>query len=358
MFETMASFSRVLNKTSKALVERSQLGSSFFDKLVKCWSTLNSHMDGLTQTNLFDCRVMAVAGIRRDDGIYTIPIAYTNEPHHVAPAEGERLYVVEEWSVGEEDKIRTHRLPSFRRGDNSSVVNETTTSFSTWGGRTQISHFMYIPTNDGPAMREVKRAAEKIIQNVWDSIAKSNLAILILPAALTLIPISCVEYVAATTLAANIFFTDFIPVLPLAIKGVELVISGRKAHTGCVAYTVGTENPSEQLATVEVWCAQCKMNRKITRYGIVLFTAAVGFMVLGISIELATYRSLRNRIKDLNERQEPPLWWQRPALRQYVSRRRAACTECACSESLSSLVSSRNDELWDESGRVREWWNR
>lgn len=326
LFATMDGFMKVLLKTAEVLHEKTLRGNTYFDQLVRCWPKLYYARDGTTSVYPFNCRVMTVAGIRRD-GTFAIPISFTNAAHNDSTPENMRLNVGEQWSLdGTGKKIRAHDQLAYRRRDKSSIIENTTTLFSAWGGSTVVSNFLLIPTSDGPAMRHVLRKSEKIIRNVLDSIATSNVAILVLPATFALVPISVIEYLSRSSLCITIVFTDILPVLPLAIKGVELLTSGRKSHTGCVANTVGTENSADELAAVELWCARCAMDPKVFYYGVAFFSVAVIFIVTGIAVELCTYRSLRRRIKHIEDSREDAAWWQRTALRQYQRRRHSTCS--------------------------------
>jgi len=71
LFETIDRFMNAIRKTAKALHERTREGTAYFDKLVRCWPKLYYTRDGLTEVYPFKCRVMAVAGVRRD-GVFAI----------------------------------------------------------------------------------------------------------------------------------------------------------------------------------------------------------------------------------------------------------------------------------------------
>lgn len=358
MFETLARFSGVLEKTGHELYRRvRRKRQTFFEKLVACWPKLYSNMDSRTQTNLFNCRVLTAAGIRRKSGQFSIPITYTNDRHDASPPEYMRLDVGEEWSLSPAGRIRVLKEPTFRRGNSSYTIRDTTTTLSTWGGTREMGHFFRVNTRKGPAMRHVLQKSNKVVQNVQDSIAISNVAILILPAVLTLLPISFMEYVSTRALLVNIVFTDIIPVLPLAVKGIELIDSGRKFHTGCTAYTIGTENRASELAVVEIWCAKCAMYPKIMKKGVAFLASAIAVMILGIWIELTAYRLLRRRIEhlDIIQAKQQPVWWQRPAMRQYVRKRQPTCSECTYQDSLSVSIASWRSESEPNS---KESWGR
>lgn len=347
LFATLARFSSVLEKTGKALYERvhaKETAKTFFEKLLGCWPHFYSGMDNSeTKTDLFRCRVLTTAGIRHKNGQFAIPIDYTDAPHSASPPEHMRLFIGESWYLDNTGTIRSHADPAFRRGQNRTIVRNTTTTFSTWGGRREMARFFLLPTRSGPAIRHVLNKLTKIVDNVRDSLYASNVAIMVLPAIFVFIPISFIEFVGKRSLFINIIFSDVIPVLSLAIKGGELIYRGSRSHTGCVAYTLGAENGRNELAIVELWCAKCEMYPNIVKKGIAFLVGAILLMILGIWIELVAYRSLRRRIKhmeDIVQEEKPAVWWQRQALRQYVRKRQSTCSNCTLQDSLSASLRS------------------
>jgi len=260
-----------------------------------------------TKTDLFRCRVLTTAGIRHKNGQFAIPIDYTDAPHSASPPEHMRLFIGESWYLDNTGTIRSHADPAFRRGQNRTIVRNTTTTFSTWGGRREMARFFLLPTRSGPAIRHVLNKLTKIVDNVRDSLYASNVAIMVLPAIFVFIPISF------------------------------------RSHTGCVAYTLGAENGRNELAIVELWCAKCEMYPNIVKKGIAFLVGAILLMILGIWIELVAYRSLRRRIKhmeDIVQEEKPAVWWQRQALRQYVRKRQSTCSNCTLQDSLSASLRS------------------
>jgi len=286
IFAKIDRFMSIMRKFAKSLHEHTREGNTFFDKVVRCWPKLYNSNDGRASKYPFNCRVTTVAGIRRN-GAFHLPIGLTNVGQNDSVATYMRLIVVEHWTLNSTGKITADIEPAFRRGDNTSAIKNTTTTLRAWGGPSAPSHFLGIPDTELPAMKHVLKKSEAIARNVLDSITASNTAILVLPAALAFIPVSVIEYLSRSSLCITILFTDIIPVLPLAIKGIELLISGRKPHTGCAANTVGTENSADELAVVELWCAKCDMDPTIFYYGVAFFSIAVLLMVLGIFLELS-----------------------------------------------------------------------
>lgn len=223
----------VIRRTAEVLHERTREGKTFFDKFIGCWPNLYNARNGQTSVYPYKSRVMAVAGIRRN-GAFHLPIGFTNAADNDSVPENMRLFVGRHRRFNASGNIKAAKQLAYRRGDDSSIIENTTTLFYAWGGPSIVSHFRIIPTSDGPAMRHVLKESEKITRDALDSITASNVAILVLP-------VSVIEYLSRSSLYITIIFTDIIPVLPLAITGVELLNFGRKSHSGCVANTVGTE---------------------------------------------------------------------------------------------------------------------
>ena len=130
-----------------------------------------------------------------------------------------------------------------------------------------------------------------------DSVTPSNIAILILPALITsLVPISFFQSIdCARKSLIYPLVTDVISVLPLIFKGIELLSSARMQHTGCVE-RVSDSRLNDSITRIEISCASCTHHSWFTEYGIAILVIAIVLLVIGIFIELVSYKYMIRRL--------------------------------------------------------------
>lgn len=107
-------------------------------------------------------------------------------------------------------------------------------------------------------------------------------------------PIALWEDVSVLATALYAIATDIVSVLPIAIKGVELVIYGsqrRYAFNAGMYYMNQIEHPS----IAETWVAECEMKPFVRQKGIGLLAVAAISMVPGIVLEVAARRLVKKR---------------------------------------------------------------
>lgn len=128
---------------------------------------------------------------------------------------------------------------------------------------------------------------------VQESDSLSVLALLVLPAILSIFPLAMLPAALAYTVA-----TDIISVLPLAIQGVELLVYGSRKHYGHVTDISGI-NHTQKLSYIITLVAECEMKPSFRRRGVAYVTGAVLLMIFGISLEVFSNRAIsrRNQIR-------------------------------------------------------------
>ncbi len=130
----------------------------------------------------------------------------------------------------------------------------------------------------------LKNALQILKQNqiagelVESSESASNMAILLLPVTLALVPLGLFQDVSLSIALAYTLATDIFSVLPVAIKGMEL-LSGDKLRYNVLSYVYG--GPGKELFTVaETWAAVCKTDAGFREKGIVLLAVAISAMAI------------------------------------------------------------------------------
>lgn len=218
-----------------------------------------------------------------------------------------RHYLSEQIQV-DGNRVCALPIPSHRVGNLEGAVSDTSTVLRPWGRNVKISFFVPIATADGPAMRYAKDMSSKNRDGIDDGITASNIASLILPCLLATVPFAAIQGVSRSrTLLIYIIATDLISVLPLAMKGVEMLVQARTRYIGCVAWNVGFEG--DDLAVVELWCANCSRHARFQVYGWSFVSIALVFMIGGVLLEVLAYRVQK---KALN-RSNYDFWWIRPS---------------------------------------------
>ena len=325
----MAKLNEAFQVTGKKLVESARKKvklASFFDRQIGCWKHVVSPMRGTARTNALQCTVMHTVGFRRHaGGKFNLGASLTNAPPTESRSEKERHYLAERWTYDEKkDIVRAVPIPSYVRGDVHGLRNDTTTALFTWGGNVQVSYFLGIPTAQGPAMRRVNEATSHLQDSIHDGIAASNIAILIFPGFLAMIPISTFEFPSLEGKLSKVMvysaLTDVVAVLPLFIKGAELLVLATRKHTRCTAWTVGVEGNG--VAVIELWCADCVHHSSFQKYGAVFIVVALVFSVLGVALEILAFTWVRRKRRHM--RRADSKWWERTGITQDV------CTEYEC----------------------------
>lgn len=131
-----------------------------------------------------------------------------------------------------------------------------------------------------------------------DSDIASNLAILILPTFLALVPLSLFQDVGTGVTVVYVLFTDVISVLPIGIKGVELLELATHEHYSRSGYVYGSDQ--SPILAVEMWVSLCRLRPFVRIRGIILLVIAGVATFAGIVLEFAVkakvekYKRLNN----------------------------------------------------------------
>ncbi len=319
IMQQMRELNEVFQLTGKRVAEFARMKGSlanFFERQICCWKKVVSPMSTNLTTNALRCSVMRSAGYRRSaNGKFNLGITLTNAPIEEPRPEKQRHYLSETWSYEEKsDTVRAVPLPSFVRGDVNGLRNDTTTALFTWGGTVKMSFFINIPPQQDPAMRRVNEATSHLQDSVQDGVTASNVAILIFPALLALVPISSFELPSLEDKLNRVVLysavTDVLAALPLLIKAVELLVLATRKHTRCTAWAMGVEG--DGVAVIEMWCADCVHHSFFQKSGAVFIVIAFVFMMLAIVLEILAFQWVR--WKRWNRQRMTLNWWERAGI--------------------------------------------
>ncbi len=136
--------------------------------------------------------------------------------------------------------------------------------------------------------------AENDAEHANDAVQKSNMAILLLPLMMNLVPVALFADVNTLGMIVYTALTDVLTAVPLAIKGWELLDISANSHTVAASYYTGEMGPGEN-AIAELFIAKCHTFERRVGIGISFIVVAVVFMIFGVSFELFAKRYMRRR---------------------------------------------------------------
>lgn len=262
------------------------------------WSGAFTYMLFPYRSHLDVCTISHFAAFKVN-GEWGVNTGLTNgNPLHYLP-EWHRHYLVEILRV-QNGKIvpipmRLRNRPATEynesRGLNTSFVSNSTTVLKTWGGRPSMFLFGNERAGlDNPALRAATDISAATIDQIEDASSPGGMSIFLVPILMTLVPLALVSEVDTGKLLIYTIATDILTVLPLAIKGAEMIhFSARKAEA-IRSRMYGTELTANEPVVMEVWYASCMATKRVEIFGAIYLSLALLFMIVGIALELYTKR--------------------------------------------------------------------
>lgn len=250
------------------------------------------------------CLVSAV-GLIRIGSLWHADIMYTNARKTDSLAKGKRQYLEEYVHLSDAHGSNFSMLQQIT----PLYLNETaigarvfnsTTRFTRFSGKAKPSKFQALHVEDNYALLDAVEKADLGVQQGDDALTSSNLAVLLLPLSLNLVPISLISHVGSTKMLWYILLSDVLTVIPLAIKGIELVVLGRtRFESVLVRISTSSNGTLGEAAAGELWAASCRAKESILSAGVVFICLAIAFLVGGVVAELwAADYSKRRRMRE------------------------------------------------------------
>lgn len=184
-------------------------------------------------------------------------------------------------------------------------INDTTTTLFSDIGGTYLARFEDIYPEEIPALVSAMEESNLWIQQSQDAVTLSSLAILIFPVFLNLVPIALLAHVKTLTMLLYTVMSDVVTVVPLGIKGLELInIEKRRNIASTIRITSFSNGTETERAAMQMWVAECKVNQGVHTLGVAFLTIAVVSLVVGVSLEFLaraymTKRRLKRRLFQL-----------------------------------------------------------
>lgn len=181
-------------------------------------------------------------------------------------------------------QFSARKLPE---GNGTHIIfrNTTTTLTSVSGALAPYGFRPEYPDNN-IAMVTALEKSKSSIQQVDDALAPSSLVLLLLPLALNLMPIALLADVESFAMLLYMLVSDVVTVIPLGIKGVELIVIGRQRHISAGIRFTGSElGIRSHSAGKEMWAAECRARDSVLTIGVVFLVLALVFIGIGIALE-------------------------------------------------------------------------
>lgn len=199
------------------------------------------------------------------------------------------------------NSLTMHLRQRTEEGQTPVIRHDATTLIQFRRGDANPSSWFPTPIAENPAIVQSLDKAAHFFMQADDAITPSNLAILLLPLTLNLIPNAVIVDVPDLNfgLFVYIILTDLLTVIPLTIKGTELLRIQAFRFRSVVVRISSPLNVAtlEQSAVGEIWAAECRARENVFRMGLILVILSAVFALLGVALEfIARSYVLRNRL--------------------------------------------------------------
>lgn len=252
------------------------------------------------------CVVDAV-GVIRVQNFWYIYTDFTNAPVDQQLADFGRQSLGEYLRVGQDGRFHPllMSLPIRPQSEDEKrvVANNSTTELASWGGNSLPSSFISIFPNENLAVLDALEGSDLKIQQAEDAMTPSSIAILVLPLGLNLVPISLIAQVSTCTMLVYLVMSDILTVIPLGIKGIELIFIGTARTRAVVVRLASALNGTDSDSSVgELWASECRAQGNVLSTGIVFVVLSITFLVVGVGTELAAKHYVSRRRKKRMQR--------------------------------------------------------
>lgn len=246
-----------------------------------------------------DCHLNVLGGYRIGPNWY-LNIGITNERQEKHLEDFGRMFLAE--GIGQDGSIAHMKLYKRPEDDDDSQAHELILNATT----VIVSHrdtadpgvFKFTPLSENLAVRSALDKADFYSQQVSDAISPSSIAILVLPLFLNLVPIALIADVSTRSTFVYALLSDVLTVIPLTIKGIELISIGTSRFLGAVVRISSSASRSPSpAAAAEMYVAKCHPKKNVVTIGISFLTTSLIFLVIGLVAEVIARRIAARRKK-------------------------------------------------------------
>lgn len=249
------------------------------------------------------CGIYQIGGVRLGKQWYTMT-SITNDLVFLHVPLYYRQYLSEILHADDDGNLSNLRVKAQRRPRDSAPstaehkwINDTTTLLVSSDGTASLGSFNDVLPEDVPSVRRALEVSDLWVQQADDAITPSNLAILLLPLVLNLIPIAFISEVKSNVLFLYTILSDVVTVIPLGIKGIELVVIGRQRHISTsIAMTSPLDGTRAETATMQLWTAECHVDAEVYSIGVLFIVLSISFLIIGVVLEIVALAWKKKRV--------------------------------------------------------------
>lgn len=262
------------------------------------WTHADALFDFQFVTTSLTCSVTPIAAVRPAiaDQWY-INIAFTN-PKRVMHVPRDHRKTIMEYVTADDNnafkKPLAMQLP--KEANATGLLGNGTTLLVSSRGEAVASYVGQTYPEENEAVIESMGKADIFIQQVTDALSPSGVAILILPLGVALVPIALLADVSTVFMLIYTLMTDVLIVIPLGIKGLELIgIGNNRFRTISVRMSGFMSGEDSETAGAELFAAECRAKDYVRPIGVLFVCLSLVFMTLGIIAEMVALRFVNSR---------------------------------------------------------------
>lgn len=214
---------------------------------------------------------------------------------------------------------------------------KSTTTMNTWGGTPPTSLFTGLfGTGNNPAIAAAIEQDSATREQIEDATTVSGIAILVTPILLTMVPIALFADIDTSATLAYTLVTDILTVMPLAVKGIELLQYAAQKHEASRNWVYAHKLMDDSTpVAIEMWYARCGANSRIGIIGAIFLACGILFMIAGIGLEFVAKRHMERRKESLKKGKDLENGLGKGMLaathtHEAMWRSATACGECEC----------------------------
>lgn len=279
-----------------------QVGPRVNQQTVKNFSHhVSSHSWQYSKGKFQRCVVQKILGVRyrlpNDRNQWYILSGLTNAPQNDDERDWRRQFIDEFIGVDSNSRFidpLTQNLREFKASKNSKR-EKFSTSFELWGGRVGLSAVFNMVIEDVPALIRSLDSSAVDADQAMDATTTSNIAILALPMAMNLVPVSLLTDISTLGVIAYTILTDILTTVPFIIKGFELLAMSNRRHL--FEETWYTGRSEDKWIVAETWTSECRLE-KVRTIGVVFITVGFAVLVIGVSGEIFAHHLRKRWIAD------------------------------------------------------------
>lgn len=278
----------------------------------------------------------------RVNGQWSIGAQVTNEKLTVHRNAGMRIYLVEYFHLTQSGKLAFQPFSfdlnykpelrywgnrPFNKGPKEQFVKTVvSTSVEEFAGRPEVSFFVKEQLKDNLAV--MSAMMESNVPNTREALELSqpqNTTVFLFPLLMSLLPLALFADVSDKLLLVYMIFTDFLAVLPVAIKGVEILLTANTDFFSTRTLVRGDVRNQNSTVAATTWSCRCELAGHPAMVGASFVCLAVFAMVVGVALELFVKAKVNQNKREAAKAKLFSEEWD-----EYLWTRKYLCGDCDC----------------------------